>query len=199
MNSKRQTIWLVSMLSLMVLLSAYYLFTEDVNDLDLSAPNLPQEDIDVTNTNVDPTAHDHATDQGEGLAGLTDEEVLQYLESGYGAGDDYFVYQQMQRDEKFSRELEEWLAGMTEGKSPDEIARAAEEYERVSTMQAKVEYIEEELGKDFRNVVVLPEGKNVKVVVQADKLERSQAVSIMDLVMAELGVAKDYISVQVRP
>lgn len=29
MNSKRQTIWLVSMLSLMVILSAYYLFTED--------------------------------------------------------------------------------------------------------------------------------------------------------------------------
>ncbi|MBB6675239.1 SpoIIIAH-like family protein [Cohnella nanjingensis] len=29
MNNKRQTIWLVSMLSLMVILSAYYLFTED--------------------------------------------------------------------------------------------------------------------------------------------------------------------------
>ncbi|MFM9279073.1 SpoIIIAH-like family protein [Paenibacillus jiagnxiensis] len=29
MNNKRQTIWLVSMLSLMVVLSAYYLFTED--------------------------------------------------------------------------------------------------------------------------------------------------------------------------
>lgn len=29
MNNKRQTIWLVSMLSLMVVLSAYYLFTDD--------------------------------------------------------------------------------------------------------------------------------------------------------------------------
>ncbi|MFH5184855.1 SpoIIIAH-like family protein [Paenibacillus sp. TAB 01] len=36
MNAKRQTIWLVSMLSLMVVLSAYYLFTEDVNNLQLS-------------------------------------------------------------------------------------------------------------------------------------------------------------------
>ncbi|MDT2191465.1 SpoIIIAH-like family protein [Paenibacillus larvae] len=33
MNGKRQTIWLVSMLSLMVLLSAYYLFTEGVGKL----------------------------------------------------------------------------------------------------------------------------------------------------------------------
>lgn len=37
MNAKRQTIWLVSMLSLMVVLSAYYLFTEDVNNLQLSS------------------------------------------------------------------------------------------------------------------------------------------------------------------
>ena len=37
MNAKRQTIWLVSMLSLMVVLSAYYLFTEDVNKLDLAS------------------------------------------------------------------------------------------------------------------------------------------------------------------
>lgn len=36
MKSKRQTIWLVSMLSLMVVLSAYYLFTED------SATNKPK-------------------------------------------------------------------------------------------------------------------------------------------------------------
>ncbi|WP_374019949.1 SpoIIIAH-like family protein [Paenibacillus thiaminolyticus] len=35
MNTKRQTIWLVSMLSLMVVLSAYYLFTED-------APKAPE-------------------------------------------------------------------------------------------------------------------------------------------------------------
>ncbi|UQZ32544.1 mutants block sporulation after engulfment (stage III sporulation) [Paenibacillus sp. PK3_47] len=37
MKGKRQTIWLVSMLSLMVVLSAYYLFTED------SGTSIPQE------------------------------------------------------------------------------------------------------------------------------------------------------------
>lgn len=36
MNAKRQTIWLVSMLSLMVVLSAYYLFTEDSGKVDLT-------------------------------------------------------------------------------------------------------------------------------------------------------------------
>ncbi|KIL41111.1 hypothetical protein SD70_08675 [Gordoniibacillus kamchatkensis] len=36
MNAKRQTIWLVSMLSLMVVLSAYYLFTEDTSKVDVT-------------------------------------------------------------------------------------------------------------------------------------------------------------------
>lgn len=46
MNTKRQTIWLVSMLSLMVVLSAYYLFTEDVGNQDLATgANAPKEII----------------------------------------------------------------------------------------------------------------------------------------------------------
>ncbi|EXX86617.1 hypothetical protein BG53_05780 [Paenibacillus darwinianus] len=46
MNTKRQTIWLVSMLSLMVVLSAYYLFTEDIgsgNSLNADTVQGPNE------------------------------------------------------------------------------------------------------------------------------------------------------------
>ncbi|ANE48073.1 hypothetical protein SY83_19255 [Paenibacillus swuensis] len=39
MNTKRQTVWLVSMLSLMVVLSAYYLFTDTPGTTDLTATN----------------------------------------------------------------------------------------------------------------------------------------------------------------
>lgn len=46
MNTKRQTIWLVSMLSLMVILSAYYLFTQDMNDADkLSGSKTPEQNV----------------------------------------------------------------------------------------------------------------------------------------------------------
>lgn len=45
MNTKRQTIWLVSMLSLMVVLSAYYLFTEDTpSPLQETADNVRMEE-----------------------------------------------------------------------------------------------------------------------------------------------------------
>lgn len=47
MNNKRQTIWLVSMLSLMVVLSAYYLFTEDSG-----SSKTPVADSQQVGTNV---------------------------------------------------------------------------------------------------------------------------------------------------
>lgn len=44
MNNKRQTVWLVSMLSLMVILSAYYLFTEDSGPI--NAPVADSQQVD---------------------------------------------------------------------------------------------------------------------------------------------------------
>ncbi len=56
MNAKRQTIWLVSMLSLMVVLSAYYLFTEDVNKLDLASTETinKSQEVKIDMSQVDP-------------------------------------------------------------------------------------------------------------------------------------------------
>ncbi|KUP21400.1 SpoIIIAH-like family protein [Paenibacillus sp. DMB5] len=59
MKGKRQTIWLVSMLSLMVVLSAYYLFTED------TGASIPKE-----------TAGTIQVDSANNGAGTADSAVL---------------------------------------------------------------------------------------------------------------------------
>ncbi|SFB20192.1 stage III sporulation protein AH [Cohnella sp. OV330] len=72
MNNKRQTIWLVSMLSLMVILSSYYLFTEDVTQPDRTA----QEQQMVTDaTGVTGAADDDGIEitSVDGAGGLSDE------------------------------------------------------------------------------------------------------------------------------
>lgn len=70
MNNKRQTIWLVSMLSLMVILSAYYLFTDESGT---KAPPVAES------TQVDgqkPAA-------GQGANGTSDELVVnEVIEEG---------------------------------------------------------------------------------------------------------------------
>ncbi|EFM09879.1 mutants block sporulation after engulfment (stage III sporulation) [Paenibacillus curdlanolyticus YK9] len=65
MNTKRQTIWLVSMLSLMVILSAYYLFTEDLNS--------PSNNLVSENAQTDKTAGQNIT---EATAGGKDDAIV---------------------------------------------------------------------------------------------------------------------------
>jgi stage III sporulation protein AH len=59
-----------------------------------------------------------------------------------------------------------------------------------------MDYIEEMLGKNYKNVIVTEDSGKWKVSVQADKLEKSEAVSIVDLVMTELGATQDKIVVE---
>ncbi|WP_025715896.1 SpoIIIAH-like family protein [Paenibacillus sp. 1-18] len=71
MNNKRQTVWLVSMLSLMVVLSAYYLFTEDS-----SPANPPVADSEQVSKNKQDTAQEAASKAEEQLNELKVNEVV---------------------------------------------------------------------------------------------------------------------------
>ncbi|MFC3800118.1 SpoIIIAH-like family protein [Cohnella sp. GCM10012308] len=72
MNNKRQTIWLVSMLSLMVILSAYYLFTEDVTQPDRTAQ---EQKLATDATGVTGAAKDDGIEitSVDGAGGLSDD------------------------------------------------------------------------------------------------------------------------------
>ncbi len=71
MNNKRQTVWLVSMLSLMVVLSAYYLFTEDS-----SPANPPVADSEQVSKDKQGTAQEATSKAEEQLNELKVNEVV---------------------------------------------------------------------------------------------------------------------------
>ncbi len=57
MNTRRQTVWLVSMLGLMVVLSAYYLFTDEADQIPVATEQTAQNEIIVEGVGMmDPTA-----------------------------------------------------------------------------------------------------------------------------------------------
>jgi stage III sporulation protein AH len=196
------------MLSLMVVLSAYYLFTEDVNKLNTATEKVTQEDIKVNTEVKDPKAGDQAvsgglasstksTDAKAAQGKTTDSQVLEKVQTTAKSGADYFVELAYKRNQDFKKQLEQFLNIMSDTKkSADEITKATDEYEKLQTMQAKVENLEEMLAKNYKNAIVLEEGKKYKAVVQAEKLEAKQAQSIIDMMIKELGVSKDTVSVQ---
>lgn len=216
MNTKRQTIWLVSMLSLMVVLSAYYLFTDDVNELDLSADPAPagteikvdavtggtaSESDSGTASESDADAADKGASEtaADANAQKTDQEVLKQVSAKAVSGSDYFVAAQMKRTEELAKETERLIAITVDPKkSNEEVVQAQTELTKLQDLDEKVTRLEETLTKDYPNAVVLQDGGKWRVVVQAEKLEKSEGVSIIDQVTKELNVTPDKVMVQYK-
>ncbi|MNO74720.1 Stage III sporulation protein AH [compost metagenome] len=270
MKSKRQTVWLVSMLSLMVLLSAYYLFTEDnptknpvaegqkVTTMEnsnvqesASGEVLPQDDGVILSEVVSENGTDMITDtdgtsdsgagksdqtdstgsaaeEGEGVqnsnkdtdvnsstensakatekegegsdgsdAAVKDEDVLKQLEYQGATGADTLTAYQFQRSEENLKKQDELLQVINdENKTLDEAAMAQKELSALEEKEEKIYDIEEKLQQTYSNAVVTESDNKYKVLVVSDKLEAKDAVNIMDLVIKELGVSQDKISVQ---
>lgn len=203
MNAKRQTIWLVSMLSLMVILSAYYLFTEDVNSIDLTSSKPQQDEIKVmtqesnSQLNVNAKGANVNTNSVKSSSGqLTDQQVLKQLAAQGASGSDFMYQMQIKRNDDLKVQTDKLFTIINDSKkSDDEVKKAYEQLDKIQQNQQKTQDIEDALGKQFRNVIVTQEGNKYRVTVQSDKLERSQSVSIIDLVMHQLNVSADKVEV----
>ncbi|MGP0585759.1 SpoIIIAH-like family protein [Paenibacillus timonensis] len=261
MKSKRQTIWLVSMLSLMVILSAYYLFTEDspktstptdgqqvrttnngmngnaagddvilsevttdgsengsivtddtaaADQTEATAGNDGTEQADVAKTDDIATSDNtQTTDAGKAAEGTpattndgqkpaaTDEDVLSQLEAqGVSSTDTLNAYQFARTQDNMKKQEELMQAIGDENKTLDEAAMAQQELSALEEKEAKIYDIEERLKQQYANAVVTEADDKYKVVVVSEKMEAKEAVSIMDLVIKELGVSQDKVSVQ---
>lgn len=258
MKSKRQTIWLVSMLSLMVILSAYYLFTEEgpqpattvdgqqvattnngmnstegddvilsevttdgtensstITDDTTVADQTEQSTDESNNENTDVAQEDDtatsadtqtadagkasentaAADSGQKET-TTDEDVLSQLEAqGVSSTDTLNAYQFARAQENMKKQ-EELMKAINENESLEEAAMAQQELSALEEKEAKIYDIEERLKQQYANAVVQEADDKYKVVVISEKMEAKEAVSIMDLVIKELGVSQDKVSVQ---
>lgn len=260
MNAKRQTIWLVSMLSLMVVLSAYYLFTEDSGKVDLTTAGgsvnstaggavsidmkdpatakvdakdagkvevKPDPNTAAAGTNAktdtkatdaktaDPKAADKATsgqsaaDKTTAQAGAktdtkadakTDAQIIAQMTNATLSGSDFFADAQLKRDEDIAKKTQDFMSVYTDQKkSIQDQEKAYNDLDAMNTMISKIKNLESLLTKDYPDAVVQQDGQKYKVSVQAQKLTPSQAVTIVDLTMKELGIGQDKVVIQYLP
>lgn len=239
MNNKRQTIWLVSMLSIMVILSAYYLFTEpagsktknqaaenqqlnptnlgatevtinEVENPDLSGadPLTPNTDktsatgsstdtSDKATTNDLPKSEDKATINPDKNNAAKDQEVLKKINSQGISSKDMMTSKQQERNESYMQQMEKLNAIVNDmEKSPEEAGKASQELTKLEDKEQKINSLEEDLQKEFGNAVIQEENDKYTIVVASDKLQVSEAVSIVDKIIKELNVTQDKVSVQ---
>lgn len=205
MNTKRQTVWLVSMLSLMVVLSAYYLFTQDVES--------PEVLTDGTQTEQAAQYATEAATNGEGVAenevqqpaddaiiSDADQEVLDMVEEQGLAAGGLFSELLAKRELKNTEAENRIMAVIAETKNKQEDSVAAmTELDMLEEKNAKITSLESELMKEYEIAVVDEESDHFKVVVSSEKLEKKQAADIIKLVMSTMDVGADQVSVRYVP
>ncbi|ANY71922.1 SpoIIIAH-like family protein [Paenibacillus ihbetae] len=284
MNNKRQTIWLVSMLSLMVILSAYYLFTDEsgtkappvaestqvdgqkpaagqgangtsdelvVNevieegtdgDSGANEQNAESTDTGAQTGSEDPAAaaqgdqgkageqskegeqgkqgeqeqagtpQDNAaepkvteTKEGEEnpaetsstQGGKTEQQVLEEVAAQASSARAQLDAYKLDREQKNMKLYDELISKIDNHESkPEETAQASEQLKEAEEKEEIILNIEAQLQQQFGNAVVKEESEKYNVVVLSDKLDAKGAADIVGLVMKELKVSQDKVTVQ---
>ncbi|REK77344.1 SpoIIIAH-like family protein [Paenibacillus paeoniae] len=199
MNTKRQTIWLVSMLSLMVVLSAYYLFTQDLNDADKLSSEKPGENVtEVAGGNKGQVVVDEVKPGDDEGISVANQKILDQLaREGYTQGS-IFSELLSKREQQYSQETDRiWsvLADVSNISSEDSAA-AATQLDQLEDKNSRITALESELMKQYDIAIVSEENDRYKVVVTSEKLEKKDAASIIDQVMTVMEVSPTQVSVQ---
>ncbi|MCM3633172.1 MULTISPECIES: SpoIIIAH-like family protein [Paenibacillus] len=201
MNTKRQTIWLVSMLSLMVILSAYYLFTQDIGSDEKLTDATHMENTAKVNSPLDinSTVASGTEDSGNYTISDVDQDVLSQLEAEGYFNNNSKISELMTKRENQLQEKDNQIMSVLADVSAD-TDRSLEALEEMAMLEQKMEKItqlESDL-KDTYDIAIISQEVNdkYKVVVTSDTLEKKQAAEIIAQVIEELEVRPEQVSVQ---
>lgn len=162
---------------------------------DQASASAPDSSAD---TNTASAVGTGASAVAEGGVSKDDAAVLDQVASQSASASSMFTNYLYEREQKNLKEQNELMAAINDmDKTPEESAAAQEQLSKLEEKTSKIESIEEQLQQQYGEAIVKEEGDDsYKVVVLSDKLDVKQAVSIVDLVMKELSVSQDKVSVQ---
>jgi stage III sporulation protein AH len=168
---KKQTVWLLTMLTLMVVLSAYYLFNHQPTDMNDFADG--NELADMEQDNFLNTLGDVNSDMDMSVESMTD--------------DDYFLSYRMEREATRAEMIEHYSEIISSDATAQAIAEAVGKQNEIWE-RAEAEMTLEELLKTegYEEAVVVADADRVNVVVKSDTLDRRQVLNIIHLVRNHL-------------
>lgn len=214
MNKKRQTVWLVSMLSIMVVLSAYYLFTDDLSEMDMAANQHADMDtvvFDMLNE-VDTENQIEGEVEGE-VAGtpnlnplavmgednqISDTDVIEEYEAQAASASGTFIQMDMARNDALSQQHEAISDRIDNPElSDEEVMAALTEMQELEAMTQTIDSLEGQLmfNYGYENALIEQVEGEWLINIQAEELQNTEVVSILDLVMGELNVKAEDVTV----
>ncbi len=191
MMFKKQTVWLLTMLSLMIVLSVYYLNAPSEGDLAYidSDPNGQDQ---MTSQSVDEMSGElsEELEEGEVISG-EDSEQSDQMDTSSINSDEYFAAVRMEITNQRSLEKErlESIVGSSDASS-DEKTEAYEAMKAIEEVEHKENILESTIKSmsDYDQVLVRNVSEdNIVVTVQADSLTKKEANEIIQHTKDEFG------------
>ncbi|SDQ51443.1 stage III sporulation protein AH [Virgibacillus subterraneus] len=181
---KKQTVWLLTMLSLMIVLSVYYITSPDSGDL----AYLPEGD--------DSSEEASSPDSSASDASNTDADVDDISNLGQ---DQFFTTLRMEVQNERSAEkdrLDDVVASSSA--SIQEKNEARDQINQIESISSKEIILEESIvaSADYNDVLVRHDEDKVHVHVKADQLNKTEVVNIMQMVKDEFGEITVDVNVQ---
>ncbi|KPU53713.1 MULTISPECIES: SpoIIIAH-like family protein [Bacillus] len=202
---KKQTVWLLTMLSLVVVLSVYYVTTPD--KMNTASPatgeKIGQEkqgtDKAVTNEAPKETPKKENTSKETSNKETNKKESAQKETSKKDANvtvqssDENFTALRMQMEDQLSEQKSRLQEVMNSAKSSaTEKSKAKDNFDAITTMETKQELLETVIKSQggYKDALVRADGTDIKVTVKAAKHSQKEANKIIQLVRSE-GGSKD--------
>ncbi|PEY79746.1 SpoIIIAH-like family protein [Bacillus cereus] len=202
---KKQTVWLLTMLSLVVVLSVYYVTTPDKMNTaspatgekigqekqgtDKAVTNeVPKETPKKENTSKETTNKE--TDKKENAKKETSKKEGNV---SVQSSDENFTALRMQMEDQRSEQKAKLQEVMSSTKaSATEKNKAKENFDAITTMETKQELLETVIKSQggYPDALVRADGTDIRVTVKAAKHSQKEANKIIQLVRSE-GGSKD--------
>ena len=177
---KKQTVWLLTMLSLIIVLSVYYVTTPSGNN-DLAFVE-----------NGKSGSEEAATENGK--AGQLEADGLTNV-----GRDELFTTIRMELQDDRSMRKDRLNAIVASGTtSTDEKEQALKDIDVLEDIATKELILEETIigSTGYQDVLVRTDGEKVHVHVKADQMSETEAVDIMQMVRDEFGEIKAEVNFQ---
>jgi len=206
---KKQTVWLLTMLSLVVVLSVYYVTTPDKMNTaspatgekigqekqgtDKAVTNeAPKETPKKENTNKE-TSNKETNKETDKKESATKETSKKEANVTVQSSDENFTALRMQMEDQRSEQKARLQEVMNSAKSSaTEKSKAKDNFDAITTMETKQELLETVIKSQggYKDALVRADGTDIKVTVKAAKHSQKEANKIIQLVRSE-GGSKD--------
>ncbi|MCR6096672.1 SpoIIIAH-like family protein [Salipaludibacillus agaradhaerens] len=187
---KRQTVWLLTMLSLIIVLSVYYISMDRVQD--------PQTAV----TDIEETTNDESMEEelefewvdGDDITFVELDDVEDVLgDAGLSEQmntDEMFDTIRLQRQDARGRLNEEYTNVIVSAETDPEIqVEALEKIENLQAMSQQEEMVETIIrSKGYEDALVMTEDNQVNIYVKSNELTTEQVTEINQLAYEHLGI-----------